>query len=290
MGGRATFTLASYPENFIKYIGTGGARFSMVLQARATGGIWFRYGGLSGVIDPGPGSLTHIRAAAPELNPHNIRVLLLTHKHLDHSTDINVLAEAMTGGGFEKHGAVILPHDCVHGEDRVLLNYMAKRVGEIFVCVEARPIAFENGVTVEPVKHIHHGVDCFGYIFRKQGLPDWGLISDTRPLDVFTERYRTCKFLSINATFPDKKPKLDHMAVADAGELLRQVHPKLATLTHLGMMILQDPYPERFAQKIATKKTRVLTAADGMVIDLDTLHVMAPTETAQRSAQYEIVM
>ena len=46
-----------YPENFIKYLGTSGGRFSMIRQLRSTGGLWFRYGGVQGVIDPGPGSL-----------------------------------------------------------------------------------------------------------------------------------------------------------------------------------------------------------------------------------------
>ena len=59
----------TYPKNFIKYLGTGGARFCMVRQMRWTGGIWFSYGGLKGVIDPGPGSLYHMCSASPALDP-----------------------------------------------------------------------------------------------------------------------------------------------------------------------------------------------------------------------------
>lgn len=287
-GGEITFTLDSYPVNFIKYLGTGGARFSMVQQARATGGIWFRYGGLSGVIDPGPGSLVHMRAAVPELDPHLLRAILLSHKHLDHSVDINVVAEAMTGGGFEKQGTVVLTEDSAYGDDPVLLKYMARKVGQVCICRDGEPIMLENGVTVEPVAHIHHGVDCFGWIFSKPRLTSWGVISDSRPLEQFAERYRECGYMSINTTFPDKKPHLDHMAIEDAGELLDRLHPKLATLTHFGMMILQGS-PDEFARRIEKKETRVIAARDGMIINLDTLQVIAPVADTTHEARYGIV-
>lgn len=287
-GGVSTFELREYPVNFVKYLGTGGARFSMVYQARATGGMWFRYGGLTGVIDPGPGSLMHMRAARPKLDPHMIRAILLTHRHLDHSVDINVVAEAMTGGGFEKQGTIVLPGDSVGGDDPVLLNYMARKVGRVCVCSDGEDILLERGVSVEPVAHTHHGVDCFGWIFRKPGLPTWGVISDTRPLPHFAGRYSGCSYLSINTTFPDKKKRLDHMAIEDAGELLDELHPRLVTLTHLGMMILQGD-PDAFARRIEKKETRVVAGRDGMVIDLDSLKITAPVVREREAPDYETV-
>lgn len=263
----------------------------MVHQARATGGVWFRYGGLSGVIDPGPGSLVHMRGASPALDPHSLRAIILTHKHLDHSTDINVVAEAMTRGGFEKQGTVIIPDDSVNGSDPVLLKYMARKVGRVCVCVDEERISFEGGVTVEPVVHLHHGVDCFGMIFRKAGLPTWGILSDTRPLGHFPQRYRECSYLSLNVTFPDKKKHLDHMSAEDAAELLGKLRPKLATLTHLGMAMLEND-PDAIAKSIATNDTRVLAARDGMVVDLGSLIVTSPVKEQRdenRETKYEII-
>lgn len=260
----------------------------MVLQARATGGIWFQYGGLSGIIDPGPGSLVHMRAANPELDPHILRAILLTHKHLDHSTDINVAAEAMTGGGFEKQGTIVAPDDSVNGDDPVILKYMARKVGRVCVCSDGERILLENGVTVEPVAHIHHGVDCFGYIFRKPGLPAWGVLSDTRPLDSFADRYGECKYMSVNTTFPDKKKQLDHMSVEDTGELIDKLSTKLVTLTHLGMMIISEN-PDAIAGRIAKKETRVIAGRDGMIVNLDNLQVMSPVEKKSEDKLYEII-
>lgn len=262
----------SYPDNFLRYLGTGGGRFAMLKQIRKTGGIWFTYGGLNGLIDPGPGSLYHICTSSPRLDPHELRAIFLTHRHLDHSTDINVTAEAMTGGGFEKQGIVVLPEDSVMGTGPVFQKYIVPKVGSVIIAEDGKKIDVGNGISAEPVLHIHHGVDCYGYIFRKKGLRTWGVISDTRPLDYFTERYKECSFISMNVTFLNKKPRLDHMSVEDAGELLLKLHPELAVTTHMGAMMIEAG-PEKYAKMMSTEKTEVIAGQDGMIIDLDSLKV-----------------
>ena len=209
-----------YPENFIKYLGTSGGRFSMIRQLRSTGGLWFRYGGVQGVIDPGPGSLAHICAARPALEIASADVVMLTHKHIDHSTDVNVVIEGMTHGGFDSRGMLVAPDDALRGNDPVVLKYSQKRIPKIKIPEEGGKIELGNGVVIEPVIHLHHGVDCFGYIFRKEGLREWGIISDSRMMPYFRSRYSACAFISINATFPDRKPRLDHISIAEARELL----------------------------------------------------------------------
>lgn len=277
-----------YPNNFIRFLGTGGARFTMLKQLRKTGGLWFSYGGLNGLIDPGPGSLYHISAAVPRLDPHDLRAILLTHRHLDHSTDLNVTAEAMTGGGFEKQGFLLLPEDSASGPNPILLKYMAQKVGKVVIVSDGIPRDIGMGVSVEPVAHIHHGVDCFGYIFRKKGLRTWGVISDTRPLDHLAERYRDCSLITLNVTFPNKKPRLDHMSVEDAGELLEKLHPELALITHMGVIMIEAG-PDKFAKMISTDQTRVIAGEDGMVVNLDTLEVYREIPAAVPASVFRIV-
>jgi hypothetical protein len=43
-------------EGFIKFFGTGGARFVASQQLRATGGLWLHYKETNIYIDPGPGN------------------------------------------------------------------------------------------------------------------------------------------------------------------------------------------------------------------------------------------
>lgn len=269
-----------YPENFIKYIGTSGGRFSMIRQLRSTGGLWFRYGGVQGVIDPGPGSLAHICAARPALEIASADVVMLTHKHIDHSTDVNVVIEAMTHGGFDSRGMLVAPDDALRGTDPVVLKYSQKRIPKIKIPEEGGKIELSNGVAVEPVIHLHHGVDCFGYIFRKEGLREWGIISDSRMMPYFRQRYSGCGFLTVNSTFPDKKPRLDHISIAEVRELLSKIHPKLAVMTHLGAMLTSDE-GAHFLENLDMPETKLIAATDGMTIDLDTLKVYEERVTSR---------
>ena len=41
-------------DTFIKFLGTSGARFVMIKQLRASGGIWISCQGTQVLIDPGP--------------------------------------------------------------------------------------------------------------------------------------------------------------------------------------------------------------------------------------------
>ena len=95
--------------NFVKFLGTAGARFVMIKQLRASGGTWIRAGGVNVLIDPGPGSIVRCAASKPKLDPSSLDAIILTHRHLDHSNDVNVMIEAMTEGGFKKKGSLFLP-------------------------------------------------------------------------------------------------------------------------------------------------------------------------------------
>ena len=276
----------SYPENFVRYLGTGGARFTVIHQYRATGGIWFRYAGVNGVIDSGPGCLAQICAAYPPLDPTEIRALLLTHKHIDHSTDADIIIEAMTDGGHKRQGEILLTRDCAFEKDPVVLEHSLKKVSSIFEIQDGKVITLEGGVQIEPVRHVHHGVECFGFIFSKKGFPTWGVISDTRPLETFAKRYKKCSYISLNATMLIKRPTVDHFSLPDVAELLQTLKPKLVTLSHMGQRIVKGR-PDTLAAQLSTDKTKVVAGRDGMIIDLDTLKVYAPPVKRKRKVNYK---
>ena len=97
----------------LKFLGTAGARFVMLKQLRASGGLWLTWENTNILIDPGPGSLVKILRSRPKLDPSELDAIILTHRHLDHSGDINVMIEAMTEGGFKKKGVVFAQKDCL---------------------------------------------------------------------------------------------------------------------------------------------------------------------------------
>lgn len=266
--GIAQFT--ENPENFIRFLGTAGTRFVMLSQRRASGGIWFSYGKCRGVIDPGPGSLVQMCKASPALSPLDVNTLILTHRHIDHSSDLNVLCEGMTLRSPAKKGQVLLTQDSIGDCDAVLLDYFANKIERIHIHEDGKPAILSDDVTVESVWHKHHGVECFGLIFRGRDLPTWGVISDTRVLPHFPKRYEECKMLIVNVTLPYPWGKLDHISVPEVASLLQVLHPELLLLTHMGHLLL-DEGPEEIAAELSTENTCVVAAEDGLIVDLETL-------------------
>ena len=59
-------------EGYIKFLGTGGARFVASRQIRATGGLWLHYKDTDLYIDPGPGALVKLHASKDKFDPIQI--------------------------------------------------------------------------------------------------------------------------------------------------------------------------------------------------------------------------
>src|SRR4030043_1850168 len=121
----------------IKFLGTAGARFVVTKQLRASGGVWLSVGKTNLYIDPGPGALVRCLNSKPKLEPSTLDGILLTHKHLDHSGDVNVMIEAMTEGGFKKRGVLFAPEDALE-EDPVVLRYLRDSLEKIEILKENR--------------------------------------------------------------------------------------------------------------------------------------------------------
>src|SRR5581483_8142648 len=107
----------------VVFVGSGGGRMTTAFQARATGGVWVLLDGVRVCVDPGPGALVHARARTLNLDPSALDAVVLTHKHLDHSGDVNAMIEAMTQGGTRRRGVVLAPRDA-YDDDPVILRYV----------------------------------------------------------------------------------------------------------------------------------------------------------------------
>lgn len=129
--------------SFIKFLGTADARFVVMKQLRASGGVWLSVGQTNLYIDPGPGALVRYLSSKPKMDPSTLDGILLTHKHLDHCGDVNVMIEAMTEGGFKKRGVLFAPRDALE-EDPVVLKYVMGYVDEIEVLKEGSNIKSET--------------------------------------------------------------------------------------------------------------------------------------------------
>jgi len=248
--------------NFVKFLGTAGARFVMIEQLRASGGIWVSCQGTNVLIDPGPGSLVRCHNSRPKLDPLTLDALVLTHKHLDHSNDINVMIEAMTEGGFKRRGTVFCPRDAL-GAEGVILNYARKLPQEIKILDPRTKYKAGNFSFQTSMRHTH-SVETFGLKFK---LIDnsVGIMADTRYFSGLDKFYKT-DILIISVVFLKPRPGIDHLCLDEAEKLIRELKPKKAILTHFGMTML-SAQPHLLAENLTQKLgLPVIAAYDGMTL------------------------
>ena len=253
--------------SWIKFLGTGGARFVVIKQLRASGGLWLNLSDTNIFIDPGPGALLRCLSSKPKLNPADLDGIILTHRHIDHSNDINIMIEAMTNGGFKKKGVVFAPKDALE-KDPVILHYVRDQVDRIEILREKGSYTLGNISFSTPVRHVH-GVETYGLNIQGENSTI-SLITDTRYFDGL-ESYYDGDILIINVVRLEEKEGIEHLSLKDAEKILSANKPKLGVLTHFGMTMLKAK-PWELADKLSKKlNIKVIAARDGMTINLDTV-------------------
>ncbi len=251
--------------NKIKFLGTAGARFVVTRQLRKSGGIWLSLDGTNVLIDPGPGSLVRCLTSKPALNPRDLDGIILTHRHIDHSNDVNIMIEAMTNGGFKKKGIVFVPGDALKSDPIVFMPFK-EQVEKIEVLKEKGNYKVGNICFETPVKHVH-GVETYGLnVFGKNS--SISVITDTQYFDGL-ESYYTGDILILNVVLLEKKEHIMHLSLSDTEKIISTNRPRLSILTHFGMNVIKAK-PWTIAEGLSKKLgVRVVAASDGMEVELD---------------------
>jgi len=253
-------------EDTITFLGTAGARFMVIKQLSASGGLWLNLSGTEILIDPGPGSI--VQSTKRKLNAEKLRAIILSHCHLDHSADVNIMIEAMTQGGFNRHGWLFAPADALESEP-IILSYLKDYLEGIEILKEGKSYSVGDISFTTPIRHIHP-VETYGMLFRAAGHT-FAYITDTRYFDGLCHSYNGSELLIINVVLLEAKPHIDHLSVPDAEHIIAELKPKVAILTHFGMNMWRAR-PWEIAQRLSQQTgVRVLAGRDGMRFDLSEL-------------------
>jgi phosphoribosyl 1,2-cyclic phosphodiesterase len=260
--------MESHHSESILFLGTAGARVMVSKQLLASGGAWLDLDGTQILVDPGPGCLVH--AVRRRLDPAKLRAIILSHKHLDHSGDVNVMIEAMTEGGHRKRGVLFAPSDALHRDkDPVVLRYLQAWPEAVEVLSEGKSYRVDGVTFHTPVRHVHP-VETYGLIFETRGHT-FSWIVDTRAFPQLSRAYRG-ELLIMNVVRLKPGLDVDHLTVPDVKQVLLDIRPQAAILDHFGMTVWQA-HPWEIARQL-TEETgvRVTAARDGMRFDLATLN------------------
>ena len=238
----------------------------MARQTRHSGGTWITIDDTNVLIDPGPGSLVRILSSKPKLNPRNLDGIILSHRHIDHSNDVNIVIEAMTNGGWDKKGVLFAPEEALK-DDPVVLKYVRNYLDKVELLTEKGEYDIGTIKFETPIKHIHHGVECYGFnIFGKN--TSISIITDTKYFENLESYYQN-DILIINVVFYEKMRDYNHFDLKDVEKIISKNKPKLTILTHFGMGMIKEK-PWRIAEKFSKKYgLKVIAANDGMEIDVD---------------------
>jgi ribonuclease BN (tRNA processing enzyme) len=265
MSARITGDSSASTET-ITFLGTAGARFMVSKQLAASGGLWFNLNSTQVLIDPGPGCI--VQTTKRKLNAEKLSAIIISHRHLDHAADTNVMVEAMTNGGFKKHGRLFLPADALAPES-VIFSYLKNAIEGITVLEAAKTYQAGNISFKTSVRHMHP-VETYGIVFTSNGQTA-GYLTDTRYFEGLADSYAGNDLLIINMVLTEPRPPIDHLSVPDVELIIKEIKPKTAILSHFGMRVWQAK-PWLIAEAMSQKTgVRVIAARDGMKFDLSRL-------------------
>nr|WP_048190774.1 MBL fold metallo-hydrolase [Methanobacterium sp. SMA-27] len=250
--------------------------FATITQRRMTGG--FRIENIDGKnihVDPGPGAL--VRTYQFGLNPMKVNILMVSHSHTDHYSDAEVMLEAMTNGMTRKKGTVIGSRSVIDGYETwgpCISKYHLSKP-EVVVLEDCDHKRFDN-LDITATKTIHGDPKAVGFKLEYDNFT----ISYTTDTEYFPELHKHhegADVLIASVIRAGSERIRGHMSVDDFEVLVKEVKPKLAIMTHLGMKFIME-YPEREAQRVEKNTgVKIIAARDGMRIDLDDFQTKQPT-------------
>jgi ribonuclease BN (tRNA processing enzyme) len=251
-------------QDTITFLGTAGARFMVSRQLAASGGIWLSLNGTQILVDPGPGCI--VQTVKRKLNPEELSAIVLSHRHLDHAADTNVMVEAMTNGGLNRHGRLYAPADALAPEP-VIFSYLKNYIEGVTALEASQTYQIDSISLKTSVRH-QHPVETYGMVFLSPGH-SVGYIADTRYFEGLAASY-PCEVVIINMVLTEPRP-IDHLSVPDAERLIREIKPQAAILSHFGLHVWKAK-PWRIAEDLSRQTgRRVIAARDGLKFDLEQL-------------------
>lgn len=229
-----------------------------------------RFGTTQIHVDPGPGALVRALSHVPPCNPRELEAVVLSHKHLDHSGDVNALVEAMTSGGFRRRGALMAPPDAFDGEP-VVLPYVQQFVQRV-ERLEPSGGPYRIGPVELRTSMAHvHAVQTYGLHFAYEGLRV-AYLPCGRYFEGLAADYARLSpdVLIVNVLRLRDEMNVDHLTWEDAVSIVSEIRPRVTVFQHFGTKMLEAG-PQRLAQRLEDDiGRRVIAAYDGMRLDFDT--------------------
>lgn len=265
-------------KNSITFLGTGGGRFVILSQRRYSGGVWFELNNTKILLDPGPGALIRVLQFHKDLS--KLDSVIVSHNHLDHYSDCEVIIEGMTRGMKRTHGTLVTTEE--------MLEYISDyHKGKVNVIVPEINEKFTIGnkignIEIEAIPTYNHPGLGFKF-FTSSGIVTY--TADTAYSEKLIKNYNKSKILILNAIFPRSREIGTHLNTESALKIIKNIKqkPELAVIQHFGIQMLnanQEKEAEYIEQESGVK---TIAAKDGMAIDVERADVFGEEEQVKLS-------
>ena len=249
----------------IIFLGTAGDSAVVDKQLLASGGIIIQVEDLQFHLDPGPGSLN--KAKEHKISLHRNTAVLVSHNHINHCNDLNVVIDAMTHSGIEHRGIVLGSKSVLQPQENsypFLTRHHLNMVEKVIPLEKNHKIGVEL-VEINTLSAEHTDPTAIGFKFY---CPKFTLsyTGDTKLTDKLLEELSGSDILILNVPYPGNTGKGLNLDTQSAIKIVAHVRPKIAVLTHFGLEMLKaDPMQEaREIQRITGIQT--IAAKDGLLI------------------------
>ncbi len=252
-------------NNSILFLGTGGDSIVVGKQIRASGGIVLKFGETMFMLDPGPGAL--VRSKQYDVNLREITAVLVSHNHVNHSSDLNAVISAMTYSGIDKRGILVADVETLNGSanEKPVISNFHKTLVERFIEMKPGTKIGINDVNIVATT-AKHAPSSVGFKFYTDKFTV-SYTSDTELCKELCEDHKDSDIIIINCKYPLELSQEGHMNAEDVINFLQKTKPKLAILTHFGIKML-DADPIYLAREIQKKtESQVIVARDGMSVN-----------------------
>lgn len=247
----------------ILFLGTAGARYVVAKQLRASAGTIININNSYLLLDPGPGTLVYL--AKKKLPVEKIETIVVSHQHLDHSADLNIMVDAITEGGFRKRGNLFLTAGTLR--EGILLPYLQPYLKKIEILkpntlYEIPPFKFKTTCLLK------HTAENYGLLFYLPEGKIIGFITDTAYFEGLADEFTEANILVIYTVRYKPQENVLHLSVYDIKKILKKLKPEEVILTHFGMTMLKAN-PFKVAQELSNELgLKIRACYDGMNIKI----------------------
>lgn len=246
----------------LKFLGTGGGRYVTGEQRRKTGGIIVKTDETQVHIDPGPGALVNAHDMLED--PLATEVAILSHQHLDHANDIEAIIEMMTQAS-DKPGTLFANETSLHGHGdlaRKISDYHKDMLMNLQELGDGDSAEFKD-LEIETQQMFHTDPKTLGFTLD-DGEKKIGFWTDTEFSEELLEFYRGVDTLVVFCSRPKDTSARGHISLDEVPDILEDVEPGTAIITHFGYRFLDSDMEEQKQWLDQNTEAKIIFAEDGM--------------------------